>query len=77
MALLSTPLQYISSTPPATRGFTVATVVFSGLYFWLTWTALPIVPVASLILIPGSSVFYPWTFITSGLVETTVVEVCS
>ena len=29
-----------------------------------------------LTLVPGRSIFYPWTFATSALVEITVIEVC-
>ncbi|KAJ7705996.1 eukaryotic integral membrane protein-domain-containing protein [Mycena rosella] len=60
MAILSSPLVFIASIPPVTRGFTVATLVSSLLYAWLRWN--------------GTVLFYPWTFVTSVLVETTIFE---
>ncbi|KZT30828.1 eukaryotic integral membrane protein [Neolentinus lepideus HHB14362 ss-1] len=74
MALLSSPLQYITSTPPVTRAFTAATVLCSGLYFWLSWRNNDAYSAPYLTLIPGASIFYPWTFLTAGLVETSVIE---
>ncbi|KAG2156644.1 DUF1751-domain-containing protein [Suillus bovinus] len=73
MAILSTPLQYIKSVPPVTRFFTAATLAFSTLYLWIRWTTGP-TPVAYLTLVPGTSLFFPWTFATSALVEISVVE---
>jgi hypothetical protein len=74
MAILSSPLQYITATPPVTRAFTALTVVFSVIYMTLDWRGHP--QAAYLVLIPGSSLFYPWTLVTSALVETNLVEVC-
>ena len=77
MAVLSAaPLQLIVSIPPVTRAFTALTIVFSLLYFWLWWTSGSDFSVPWLVLEPGSSIFYPWTFVTSAFVETTVIEVC-
>ena len=65
---------FISSIPPVTRVFTVATITFTLLYAWLWWQrGLYYNPY--LALVPGSSVIYPWTFFTSGLLETGVIEV--
>ncbi|KAI0347786.1 eukaryotic integral membrane protein [Trametopsis cervina] len=75
MAVLSTaPLQLLASIPPVTRAFTALTVVSSLLYYWLWWTSDSDFSVPWLVLVPGSSLFYPWTFVTSAFVETTVVE---
>jgi hypothetical protein len=75
MAILSSPLQYLASVPPVTRAWTAATVVSTLFYFWVAWkTHNDYAPYITLV--PGSSVFYPWTFLTSALVETSVVEVC-
>ncbi|KAH9932406.1 eukaryotic integral membrane protein [Amylocystis lapponica] len=75
MAVLSTaPLQFVASIPPATRAFTAATIVCSLLYYVLTWTNDDDFSAPYLVLIPGSSIFYPWTFLTSALVETTIFE---
>lgn len=73
MAILSTPLQYIKSVPPVTRFFTAATLASSTLYLWIRWTTGP-TPVAYLTLVPGTSLFFPWTFATSALVEISVIE---
>ncbi|EGN93153.1 hypothetical protein SERLA73DRAFT_190033 [Serpula lacrymans var. lacrymans S7.3] len=73
MAILSTPLQYLSSIPPVTRAFTAATICVSSLYFWIQWTGDTIY-VPYLTLVPGSSLFYPWTFATSALVEVSFIE---
>ncbi|KAG1757156.1 eukaryotic integral membrane protein-domain-containing protein [Suillus lakei] len=73
MAILSTPLQYVKSVPPVTRFFTAATLASSILYLWIQWTTGPI-PVAYLTLVPGTSLFFPWTFATSALVEISVIE---
>ncbi|KAF4604951.1 hypothetical protein EYR40_003734 [Pleurotus pulmonarius] len=72
MAILSSPLQVITSTPPVTRGFTAATVAFSALYAWLQWHGAG--PTPYLTLLPGSSLFYPWTLFTSAFVETNIFE---
>jgi hypothetical protein len=72
MAMLTTPLQLLASTPPVTRVFTGLTVAFSLLYFWLSWSGQS---TPYLTIIPGSSLFYPWTLVTSVFVETNIVEV--
>lgn len=75
MAILSTPLQYLTSTPPVTRGFAAATIAATSLYLWISWSTGS-VDTPWLTLVPGSSLFYPWTFATSALVEVTIIEVC-
>lgn len=77
MAVLSSaPLQFVTSIPPVTRAFTAATVIASLVYYWLWWTSDKDFSVPYLVLVPGSSLFYPWTFVTSAFVETSVFEVC-
>jgi len=72
MAVLSfSPAQFVAAIPPATRAYTAATVFFSLLYYVLSWSGYS---APYLVLVPGSSIFYPWTFLTSAFVETTVVE---
>lgn len=73
MAVLSTPLQYIKSVPPVTRFFTAATLASSTLYLWIRWTTGH-TAVAYLTLVPGTSLFFPWTFATSALVEISIIE---
>lgn len=76
MAFLTTsPVQLIQSIPPVTRAFTAGTVVSSLLYYFLSWSGGPDFEGAYLVLVPGSSIFYPWTFVTSALVEVTIFEV--
>jgi len=72
MAVLPSPLVFLASIPPVTRGFTAATLISSVLYAWLNWTGTLYSPY--LVVVPGSSLFYPWTFVTSCLVETSVFE---
>ncbi|KIP05346.1 hypothetical protein PHLGIDRAFT_128965 [Phlebiopsis gigantea 11061_1 CR5-6] len=75
MAVLSTsPLQFVASIPLVTRVFTAATIIASLLFYWLWWTGDGEFSVPYLVLVPGSSLFYPWTFVTSALVETGVLE---
>jgi len=73
MAILSSPIQFLASVPPVTRAWTTATIVSTLLYFYVAHTTQnPYVPY--LTLVPGSSLFYPWTFLTSGLVEVSLIE---
>lgn len=79
MTILSSPLQIITSTPPATRTFTALLISISLLYYWLQWQVSgdwlgrPQIPY--LTLVPGISWIYPWTFLTSSFVEKSVIEV--
>jgi hypothetical protein len=75
MTILSSPVQYVTSTPPVTRAFAAATVVLSLLYYWVSWASNDPYTAPYLILVPGTSIFYPWTFLTAGLVETSFIEV--
>jgi len=75
MAVFS-PAQLIASVPPLTRFFTLATVSISLFYLYLQWKSDATYPLPYLTLVPGTSLFYPWTFFTSALVETTIYEVC-
>ncbi|KAI0361426.1 eukaryotic integral membrane protein [Trametes cingulata] len=75
MAVLSSaPLQFVASIPLATRVITAATIVFSLLYYFLRWSGYEAASMPWLVLIPGSSIFYPWTFLTSAFVESTIIE---
>ncbi|KAF8460978.1 DUF1751-domain-containing protein [Russula ochroleuca] len=73
MAVFS-PVQLIASVPPLTRFFTVATVSISLFYLYLQWKSDATYPLPYLTLVPGTSLFYPWTFFTSVFVETTIYE---
>jgi len=75
MAVLSAaPLQYVASIPPVTRAFTAATIVSTLFYYGLWWRFGDDLRVPYLVLIPGHSIFYPWTLFTSALIETGIVE---
>lgn len=76
MTILSSPVQYVASTPPVTRAFAAATLALSLLYFWVSWSNSDPYAVPYLILVPGTSIFFPWSLLTAGLVETTLIEVC-
>lgn len=76
MTILSSPIQYVASTPLVTRAFAAATVVLSLLYYWVSWSSSDPYVAPYLILVPGTSIFYPWSFLTAGLVETSLIEVC-
>ncbi len=76
MVVLSfAPLQFVSSIPLATRVFAAATVLFSLLYYFLQWSNDGSFSAPYLVLIPGSSLFYPWTLLTSAFAETSIIEV--
>lgn len=75
MAVLSSPIQLIQSIPPVTRAFTFATILFSGFYAWLRYQGLDSTYAHWFLLIPGTSFFSPWTFLTSALVELSIFEV--
>ena len=77
MTILSSPVQYVASTPPVTRAFAAVTVVLSLLYYWVSWSSNDPYAVPYLILVPGTSIIYPWSFFTAGLVETSLIEVCN
>lgn len=74
MAVFS-PIQLLASIPPVTRTFAAATVSLSLFYLYLQWRIGPEYTAPYLTLVPGSSLFYPWTFFTSVFVETTILEV--
>jgi hypothetical protein len=75
--LLSSPLHYFTSTGPTTKVFSLLTLAFSLLYSWVQWR--PTSPWSSafqyILVVPGSSVFYPWTFVVAGLVESSLLQV--
>ncbi|KAF9270599.1 DUF1751-domain-containing protein [Marasmius fiardii PR-910] len=73
MVVLQSPITFIASIPPVTRYFTFATVITSLLYAWFRWKETDIT--AYLALVAGSSIFYPWTLITSALLEASVLGV--
>ncbi|KAI0639589.1 DUF1751-domain-containing protein [Trametes polyzona] len=72
--LTSAPLQFVATIPLATRVITAATILLSLLYYFLRWSGNEIASLSWLVLIPGTSIFYPWTFLTSAFVETTIIE---
>lgn len=75
MAILNSPLQFISSIPPAARGFTLALVLASlGRYLLASW--FPESPLL-LELLPGLVIWRPWTLVTSPFVEVGLIEVRS
>jgi len=70
MALLSSPLHIIASTPLATKCFVGALLAFSIGNSYLQYTSsAPYEPIPYLTLLPGRSFLFPWTLITAGFVE--------
>lgn len=75
MAVLYTaPLQYVASTPPVTRAFTATTIAMTLLYYFLWWRSEGVFSVPYLVLVPGDSLYHPWTLLTSVFVETSIIE---
>lgn len=73
MAILNSPLQFISSIPAAARGFTLALALASlGRFLLASW--FPESPFV-LELVPGLIIWRPWTVITSPFVEVGLIEV--
>lgn len=74
--MLSSPLQIIASTPPATRAFTATLLLLSlaNIYITVT-TSASHVPYLTLTL--GTWYYYPWTLLTAGFVEPGFLEVRS
>src|ERR1700761_1072292 len=78
MAILSSPWQYIASTPPATKAYSFLLLALSAIHFALLFVVphddgRPFTP--WLTVIPGTSFWYPWSFFTASFVETSVIEV--
>ncbi|KAF7303175.1 Eukaryotic integral membrane protein [Mycena kentingensis (nom. inval.)] len=73
MALLSSGIvAAISSTPIVTKSLTALTIASSLLYFYLSYTKS--LNPAYFLVEPGSTLFHPWTLLTSCLIEPTVLE---
>ncbi|KAF8323038.1 DUF1751-domain-containing protein [Clavulina sp. PMI_390] len=72
MAILNSPIQFITSIPPAARGFTIALVVLS-LGRILLSQLFPESPFI-LELVPGLLLWRPWTLVTSSFVEVGLIE---
>ncbi|KAI0275018.1 hypothetical protein BC834DRAFT_850692 [Gloeopeniophorella convolvens] len=63
--------------PTSNARFHRNNLLFSLFYFYLQWQSETRYPVPYLTLVPGSSLFYPWTFFTSVFVETSVLRYVS
>jgi len=75
MAILSTPVFLLQSIPPVTRAFTFATAVSTSLYAYLTWKGSEADASYYMTVVPGTTIYAPWTLFTSGLVEISIFEV--
>jgi len=73
MAILFSPITFIASIPLVTRGFIALTLILSPLTMWLRWKGVNDLPF--LTFVPGGSWVYPYTFVASACVETTIIEV--
>ena len=67
MAILSTPLQYLTSIPLATRILAGLLFFFSLLQAYLHYSIYT--PEPYLTLLPGAFLRRPWTFVTAIFVE--------
>lgn len=81
-----TILPFLQSVPIATRLLTLLLIVASGAHWALRALAVQNSPVGDevarraallpwLVMVPGSSIWYPWTLLTAGWVEIGIVEV--
>src|SRR5258706_1150486 len=75
-ALLTSPWHSTASTPPATRAFTIMLVILSAANWYFKYSTQIDVPyIPYLTLVPGDFIFYPWTLLSAGFVETHFFEV--
>lgn len=74
MAVLSSPIQLVQSIPLVTRALTIATIACSGFYAWLCYQDMANTAERYMLLLPGSSLFAPWTLLTSAFVEPSIPE---
>ncbi|KAG9017602.1 hypothetical protein FRB90_000553, partial [Tulasnella sp. 427] len=74
MALLSTPLDTFTSTPPVTKAFTISLLVASLGFQYASYTSTTGKPpyLEWLLLYPGWWIYNPWTIVTCVLVEPSV-----
>ncbi|KZV99051.1 DUF1751-domain-containing protein [Exidia glandulosa HHB12029] len=72
MAILSTPLQYVTSIPLATRVFTALMVVVPVVYSWLDMRSRDPRPLFTAV--PGVILYTPWTVLTALFVETNIIS---
>lgn len=76
-------LPFLKEVPSSTRLLTALVVVFSVAAFALESLAKENTPVKTptglelpwLVLAPGKSWYYPWTLLSAGFVELTIIEV--
>ncbi|EAU92793.2 hypothetical protein CC1G_01838 [Coprinopsis cinerea okayama7 len=73
MALLSSPFALIQSTPPVTKAYTGAIIISSAVYGWCWWRGLASDAAYYMTMIPGSCLFTPWVFLTSALLEASIL----
>jgi len=69
--VLSSPLQYLTSIPPVTRGISILLIVLPTAYSWLQLHDYDVTPYFTVV--PGSIIWYPWTLISAAFIEETVL----
>ncbi|PPQ99562.1 hypothetical protein CVT24_005350 [Panaeolus cyanescens] len=72
MAILSSPLQVVLSVPPVTRAYTAASILSSALYAYLCWRGLRTEALQYMTMLPGYTIYAPWTIFTSSLVDISI-----
>ncbi|TFK30899.1 DUF1751-domain-containing protein [Coprinopsis marcescibilis] len=73
MALLTSPLALVQSIPPVTRAYIGAIIVSSSIYALCWWKGVASDAAYYMALIPGSSIFTPWVFLTSAVLELSIL----
>ncbi|KAJ8084444.1 hypothetical protein PM082_003214 [Marasmius tenuissimus] len=71
MAVLQSPITFIASIPTVTRYFTFATILTSVVHVWFLWKEVDIADWVALS--ARTSLFRPWTFLTSVLLEPSIL----
>jgi len=71
--MLASPLLYVAQTGIVTKCYAATILVLSLFHAYLRFTT-PEPSTPYLTLVPGRSIWYPWTFLTAGLLETSFLE---
>jgi len=73
MALLANLLGLLQSIPPVTKAYTATIIAASALYGFAWMKGRAADAVYFMTLVPGTCLYTPWTFLTSGLFEGSIL----